>query len=220
MPVPFAGTTFEAPPGPRACAGLGFVELAPRLSLPKPATLARWRKKAGDLPSTLVVPRRCWQSDKGPFRDAETMQESLKWIRQAADASGSWGIVVNTGADITLGQRDRGLLEHFVGALRTDSEAEVIWVAGGLWEQEQALPQAVKMGVTCAFDPLEDPPPPGDVAYARVQPMGATPRLGPGHLDQIAATLEVCPAERAYVAVVAEQGAGPARQLQKLLSAG
>lgn len=214
----YPGCTLDRLPHPKGAAALRFFEYAPRAPLPTLATLARSAKQ---LPSTarraLLCPRSTWMTPKGPLRECPERSAGLDWIRRAADILAVQAIVVATGAELSTGARDRTLLASFVEELKTTGRLVVI-APRGLWEAEHGAAFARQTGTVYGFDPLEDDAPEGDVAYARIHPMGARPRLTEGHLAMIAERLLASGAQTTYAAIQSGQAARDAKRLAQALS--
>lgn len=214
----FAGCTLERLPSARALGRARFVEYAPRPPLPTLATLARMRKQADQWPLlALVPPRDTWLTPRGPMRPSAELDAGIDWIVRVSDILSAFAIVVATRAELTTGERDSELLAKFIERLRPTGRTLVV-APRGLWEPEHAQPFAQRVGAIYGFDPLEHDAPPGPVAYARIQPMGARPRLTTGHLAQIAERLGDSGAERAYAAIESAQCVREVKQLTRQLA--
>jgi hypothetical protein len=195
-----------------------FFEFAPKPPLPTFGTLARYRKQlAAEVQISVVAPKSTWLSPRGAMRPGAELDAGLEWLKRASDILKARCIVIATGAELTTGERDRGLLAEFVQALKVTGRLLVV-APRGLWEAEHGAAFAQQTATVYGFDPLEDDAPAGEIAYARVHPMGARPRLTDGHLAQIAERLVEANCERAYVSVESEEGPRDARRLAKLLS--
>jgi hypothetical protein len=201
----FAGCVLARLPSARALASARFLEFAPRAPLPSLSALARARKQAQRFPElALVAPRETWTTPRGPLRSGPELDAGVDWLTRVSDILSAFAIVVATGAELTTGERDRDLLAQFLERLRPTGRTLVI-APRGLWEPEHAEPFAARVGALYGFDPLEHDAPEGAVAYARVRPMGARPRLTEGHLAQIASRVAKGSIERAYVSIESEQ---------------
>jgi hypothetical protein len=212
-----AGSTLDRLPPAKGAGSLRFFEYAPKGPLPSFATLARAAKQLPEsLPRALVCPRSSWLTPKGPLRPSPELSGGLDWIRRAADILGARAIVIATGAELSTGERDRSLLADFVATLKPTGRLLVV-APRGLWEAEHGADFASQTGSVYGFDPLEDDAPPGEVAYARVRPMGARPRLTDGHLALIAERLLGAGAESTYAAIESAQAVRDARRLEKVL---
>jgi hypothetical protein len=185
--------------------------------MPKLATLARYGKSRGPASPKLafVAPRSTWLVPQGALKPGKELDAGLDWLLRATDASNAFAIVLATGAEITVGERDRELAAKFIERLKP-SGRQIVFAPRGLWQPEQAEPFVKAVGALYGFDPLEDDAPPGDVVYARVRPMGARSRLSDGHLLKI---LErVIGRAEAYVSFESEHGLRSAKRLAQLAS--
>lgn len=217
MTVLHAGCVIDRPPGPRLSERLPFFELSPRAPMPKLATLARYGKSRGPHAPKLafVAPRTTWLTAQGAMRPGKELDAGIDFILRASDASGAFAIVLATGAEITVGERDRELAAKFIERLKP-SGRRIVFAPRGLWQLEEAEPFVAAVGAIYGFDPLEEDAPSGDVIYARVRPMGARSRLSDGHLLKILERL-VGRAE-VYVSVESEQGLRWATRIAQLAS--
>lgn len=211
------GAYLDRPPGPRYLAALHFAELGFSTTKPKPSTLARFRS---GLPEpfriSLVLPNSVWQSKKGPLRNDETLEEGLRWARAAIDELQPAFVVLPTGAHITPGSRDRSLLRSYFDAL--GDGATRVWEPGGLWQMEDADDLAADMGVVCAFDPLMEEAPSGNICYARLNAVGGRRHFVEGALiDALEAVLH-SGADEIYVAIRSPGSFREAVRMQELAS--
>ncbi|MET0284699.1 MAG: hypothetical protein ABW352_09525 [Polyangiales bacterium] len=214
----FAGCLLDRLPGPRGQHPQRFFEFAPRNPLPTLGTLARFRKQASSWPQlSLVAPKSTWTTPKGPLRPGTELDAGVDWITRVSDIVSAFAIVIATGAELTTGERDRDLLAAFVERLKPTGRTIVI-APRGLWEPEHGAPFAAQIGALYGFDPLEHDAPEGEVIYGRVRPMGARPRLTPGHLAQIAERIVAAGAERSFVAIESEACAKESKRLMQELS--
>jgi hypothetical protein len=212
----FAGCVLARLPSARALASARFIEFAPRSPLPTYGTLARIRKQASGWPAlSLVAPRDTWSTPRGALRSGPELDAGVEWLTRVSDILSAFAIVLATGAELTTGERDRELLANFCERLRPTGRTLVL-APRGLWEPEHAIPFAAQLGAVYGFDALEHDAPAGTVAYARVRPMGARPRLTEGHLAQIAERLANSGAERAYVSLESEQCVREVKRLTRL----
>jgi hypothetical protein len=199
-----AGCLLERLPPPSARKSLHFFEYAPRAPLPTFSTLAKFRKLWGaETKVALVCPRSSWTTPKGPFREGPELDAGVQWVTKVADILNAFAIVVAPGAEITPGGRDRQLLGSFVKRLKSTGR-QLIIAPRGLWEAETAAAFAAELGCLYGFDPLEDAAPAGAVAYARVRPMGARPRLTDGHLLQVLQNGMASGCERLFLSIESE----------------
>jgi hypothetical protein len=213
----YAGCLLDRLPGPRGQSAQRFYEFAPRTPLPTYGSLARFRKQASDWPQlALVAPKSTWSTPKGALRPGAELDAGVEWLTRVSDIVTAFAIVLATGAELTTGERDRELLASFVERLKPTGRTIVI-APRGLWEPEHGAPFAAQIGAIYGFDPLEHDAPEGELLYGRVRPMGARPRLTPGHLAQIAERVVAAGAERSFVAIESEQCAKESKRLKQEL---
>lgn len=212
-----AGALIERPPGPKYASALRYAELAPMAPLPKPTTLARWRKA---LPPGfelgLRAPEACWNSPAGPLRPSGGLERGLRWLSEAADALEASVVVIATGAGLTTGARDRERLrEYFARVPRTEGTV-VVWRPTGLWEPESLQNMADSLSVVGAFDALDDPAPEGDVLYASLRAEGIRRSFSHALLLDVVNKLRSSGATRAFVSIESGQSFREASLLQSL----
>ena len=212
-----AGALLERPPGPKYTAELGFAELAPQNPLPKPATLAKWRKgvpKGFEL--GLRAPESTWNPPEGPLRAGAELDEGLSWLADAAEAMEASVLVVTTGATVTTGARDRDRLRAYFERLPRRDGLTIVWRPAGLWEPDAVQSMARSLGVTGGFDALDDPAPRGDIIYGSLLAEGLRRSFSHAQLLDVIDTLGGSGAQRAYVTVDSPQSFREARLLQAL----
>ncbi len=220
MTVLHVGCTSERAPGPRYVRTLDFVELAPRAPLPRKGTLARMRKEMPDaLAIALVAPRAALTSARGALRPDPGLDEAVTWTLEAHDMLRARLLVVPTPPDLTTGARDRDLLAAYVTRLGARSGRPIVWAPGGLWEPDVAARFAAKIGVVCAFDPLQAPAPRGAIAYARLQALGARQRFSEALLERVLVAILSDGIEEAYVAIESPMSFKEATALRALAGA-
>ena len=211
-----AGAVVDRPPGPRYVQALRYVELTFPSTVPRSATLRRWRGSlAGPLEVGLVVPYGARVGAAGPFRRDEELDERSGWVLDAADALEAAHLVLPTGRELTTGTKDRARFAGYLDALRTGGRP-IVWAAAGLWEAELAQPVARELGLRCACEPLVDPAPPGDVAHARLRALGGRQRFGDGVLFDLVDRLEALEVTKAYVAIESPRSFREAVRLAEL----
>lgn len=195
-----AGAVVDRPPGPRYVEALRYVELTFPSTVPRPATLAKWRGSIdGSLEVGLVIPYGARVGAEGPFRRDDELDERIRWVLDAADAAGAAHLVLPTGRELTTGARDQARFAQYLEVLLR-GDRPVVWAPAGLWEAELAQPVAERLGLRCAFDPLVDPAPRGDTLHARLRALGGRQRFGDGVLYDLVDRLETLEATRAFVA--------------------
>ncbi len=210
-----AGAHLTRPPGPKYSSSLSFAELSFPSTLPKASTLRKWRESLPDgFEIALQVPDAVLHSGETPF-SIDPAGEAFAWLAAAAEVLEPH-FVFATGKKISTSSRHKQQILALVEALPTPEEREAIWVPGGLWEAEYSYPFAAQHGITCAFDPGRDDPPPSELAYARIRGMGKRKRVSDGVLWDIADLLGMHP----YVRVVVEsdRSHAEAEKLQRLFA--
>jgi uncharacterized protein YecE (DUF72 family) len=220
MPHVHAGAQLERAPGPRYVARLHFAEIILRAPLPRAATLGRWRTALPEgFALALVAPKTSVVSAKGPLRFDESLEAGFAWLCAAADALAARFVVIPTPASLTTGQRDRDLLAAYVERLRAHApERTIVWSPTGLWEPETAQAFAARLGIVCAFDPLESPAPSVPVAYARLEAIGGRQRFGDPILRDLADILDASEAGDIYLAIASPQSFQQATRLAQITS--
>jgi hypothetical protein len=202
MPSIHIGTRLERPPGPKYLQTLHFAEMSLPPPLPRPATLARWRSNLPEgFAMALVAPRPTYVSRQGPLRFDADLEAAVDWLAAAGQALAVMALVLETGAELTTGQRDRDRLAAYVEHLRQRHDGTIVWAPTGLWEPDEAAAMALRLGLTYAFDPLEGPPPAGPLAYAHLRAVGGRQRLTEGMLEDALTQLGQAEASDAYLAL-------------------
>jgi uncharacterized protein YecE (DUF72 family) len=218
MPHVHPGAQLERAPGPRYVARLQFAEIALRAPLPRAATLGRWRATLPEgFALALVAPKSSVVSAKGPLRFDDALETGFAWLCAAADALAAQFVVIPTPASLTTGQRDRDLLAAYVERLRAHAPGRtVVWSPTGLWEPDTAQEFAARLGIVCAFDPLETPAPSVPVAYARLEAIGGRQRFGDPVLRDLADILDASEAGDIYLAIASPQSFQQATRLAQI----
>lgn len=176
----FIGASVERPPGPKYQSALDFAELRFPSTLPRAATLARWRESVGeDFKVSLVTPARAIGRGASAFDLDEDQRAGIEWLGRATAASAASAIVVTSGGHLSTGQRDRDrfarYIEELMGAVK---DTPIFWQPGGLWDLEHASPFAKKLGLSLAFDPLiAEEIPESSSLYLRLEAIGARQRF-------------------------------------------
>jgi uncharacterized protein YecE (DUF72 family) len=212
-----AGTLLERPPGPKYCAELRFAELAPRAPLPKPGTLAGWRKKLPEgFELALRAPDLCWQGRGGPLRPSQELDAGLLWLSDAADALQASMVVVATSAAVTTGARDRQRLRDYFSRIPPAEGRLVIWQPTGLWEPEAVQSMARSLGILGGIDAIDHPAPSVEVIYATLRAEGLRRSFSHAQLLDVCEKLQGAGPSRAYVTIESPQSFREARLLQAL----
>ena len=216
-----AGALLERPPGPKYAAALRFAELAPQNPLPKPQTLAKWRKGLPDVfELALRVPRSVWNPPEGPLRNTEQLEDGLDWLSKATESLRPSLLVLATGASVTTGARDRERLRGFIDRLPRRDGTRIVWRAAGLWEAAAVQSFARTLGIVGGFDPMSDPAPRGDVAYGSLSAEGLRRSFSHALLLDVIDGLHACEANKAYVTIDSPQSFREAGLLQSLSEGG
>jgi uncharacterized protein YecE (DUF72 family) len=211
----FAGALLERPPGPKYTSGLRFAELAPQAPLPKPGTLAKWRKQLPDgFELGLRAPDACWKSPAGPLRPSRELDEGLGWLSEAAEALQASMIVVATGPAVTTGARDRERLREYFGRIPRAEGRHIVWKPAGLWEPESVQNMARTLCVLGGFDAVDDPAPGEDVLYTSLLAEGLRRSFSHALLLEVLDKLQSSGASRAFVTIESGQSFREARLLQ------
>jgi uncharacterized protein YecE (DUF72 family) len=215
------GASLDRPPGPKYSAALSFAELRFPSSRPKPKTLERWRSSIGEgFVVSIMAPKACTDGSSGPFKLDAALEVELEWLSQAAQATGARALVIPTHRAISTGARDRERLARYFEALRARApEAALVWQPGGLWDLDLAAPQADKLGVTLAIDPLDaEAIPDVPLLYLRLVAIGARSRISPGMSVEVVERLREHAAEEAFVVIQSERSVREAASLAALLA--
>jgi hypothetical protein len=211
-----AGSVIDRLPGPKYAAKLRFAELALRAPLPRVPTLRRLRAQAPEgLVLALRAPRSSLTGARGPLRFDAQLERSFEWLLGAREALAARLTVLPTPSDLSTGQRDRDLLAELARKLPRAPGHDWVWQPSGPWEPEEAEPVARELGWVLAFDPLRDPLPQGNVAYAELRAIGARRSFSDAILEQVRDQL-ADPARESFVAIEAPRGFTHAVRLQEL----
>lgn len=203
------GTCVERLPKHEAQDNPSFVELRARgTSLPRPASLARWR---ADHPEMLVAVAL-------PAQDSLQLPgDLLSWAKKATDAVGACALVVPSSARVTPTDRNRAHLSALPEHIPLPAGCLLVWAPAGVWEVDEAEAVAREAGIVATRDPLQHPSlTTGVPGYLRVQAHGVQSRLSEGALSIVAEQLVRTEAE-VYVVVDSSRGAKDAQRLNALL---
>ncbi|MEM9193244.1 MAG: hypothetical protein AAGF12_28980 [Myxococcota bacterium] len=211
------GASIERMPGPKYREHLRFAELALRAPLPRRATLTRWRKETPEPVLAVLAPESSVVSEHGPLRDSDQLTAGKTWLAEAAAALEATAVVVCTDGRVSTGQRDRDRLRGYFDSLNLPEGCRPVWIAGGLWEAEDAFAFAERMGVIHGSDPLEADPL-GDVYYGRIRGIGMRTRISEGMLMEVEARLSALAASEAFVSIESERSVGEAEKLAAMLA--
>lgn len=215
-----AGSVIDRLPGPKYAAKLRFAELALRGPLPRVPTLRRLRAQApAGLVLALRAPRSTLCSARGPLRFDAELERSFAWLLAASDALGARLTLLPTPVDLSSGERDRELLAELARRLPRIEGRDWVWQPSGPWERDHAERVARELGLVLAFDPLHDPLPEGEVAYAQLRAIGARRSFSEAILGQVHAQLTSAPARESFVSIEAPRSFGHAVRMQELAGA-
>jgi hypothetical protein len=214
-----AGSVVDRLPGAKYAAKLRFAELALRAPLPRVPTLRRLRAQApAGLVLALRAPRSTLCSARGPLRFDAALERSFAWLLAASDALAVRLTLLPTPADLSTGQRDRELLAELARRLPRTPGRDWVWQPSGPWQRDQAAEVARALGLVLAFDPLLDPLPEGDIAYAQLRAIGERRSFSEAILEQVQAQLAGA-ARESFVAIEAPRSFAHAVRLQELAGA-
>ncbi|MDH3200749.1 MAG: hypothetical protein OEM15_07640 [Myxococcales bacterium] len=212
-----AGALLERPPGPKYVSALRYAELAPMAPLPKPTTLARWRRELpSDFQLGLRAPESCWRSSDGPLRLSDELERGLGWLAEAAHALEASVLVIATGPAVTTGARDRQRLREYFARVPRAEDRVVVWRPSGLWEPELRQGMADSLSAIGGFDAIDDPAPREDVLYASLRAEGLRRSFSHALLLEVLEKLEHSGASRAFVSIESRQSFREAQLLQSL----
>lgn len=213
----FVGALLERPPGPKYVAALRYAELAPVSPLPKPTTLARWRRELpADLHLGLRAPEACWRSPDGPLRPSDELERGLNWLSEASDALEASVVVIATSAAVTTGARDRARLREYFARLPKAEGRVVVWQPTGLWEPELHQTMADSLSVVAGFDAVDDPVPHAGVLYASLRAEGLRRSFSHAQLLEVLHKLKGSGASRAFVCIESAHSFREAQLLRSL----
>lgn len=214
------GATLDRAPRAGYFKDLSFAELAFKTPLPRVGRLREWRETVpASARIALVVPRSVVNQPRGALRFDDT--SGLDWLLAAGEAARADTFVLETRAELTPGARDRELLLKFAERI-TRNGTKLVWEAGGVWEQEQAVALADQHGWIAAWDPTGNDAAPKAGIYVRVHAIGARSRLSEGLLASIAdgvlGALESSGGTAATITIDGPQGFRKAKSLVTILT--
>lgn len=198
----YAGALMNHFPGRKYLDALRFFEFSPRSPRPRGATLTRMRHSMPeDMVIALRAPRAALVSDQGPLRASEAQAAELAWTLDAAERLRAQVLVLPTPADLMPSPRSRDLLARFAEGLPQIPGRRYIWAPRGAWEPEHSAEVAHQLGLVCAFDPLQQPRPPGTVVYANLATLGVQTNFSEAMLLDVFERIAAEPFEDAYVSI-------------------
>ena len=187
-----------------------MIELRPLdTSLPRPATLRRWRKA---VPPTfvfsVVLPRVV-----GALGGGEEASAALTAALATASTLEARCVLLQTPPEVRPTASNRKKILALFG--RVPAEGVVrCWEASGVWEQEDVIATARSAGIIPVFDAAREDLPPGPIVYTRLRALGKSSSLGEAALQRIAEALR----DRREAFVVVE-GRGAVKVRQALIAA-
>jgi uncharacterized protein YecE (DUF72 family) len=185
-----------------------LVELRPvDASLPRPATLRRWRKAVPPgFVFSVVLPRVVGElAGSGQEGKDEALDAALAASLEVASVVEARCVVLQTPPSFRPTASNRKKLATLFE--RVPAEGVVrCWEASGLWERDDVIATARGAGVLPVLDAACETLPPGPIAYTRLRALGSTAALGAVTVEKIAAELRG--RREAFVVV---EGPGAAR---------
>ncbi len=164
----------------------------------------------------LRAPVESWKSASGALRGGSDLDAGLQWLGDAADALQAELLVVDTGREVTTGQRDRDrLTEYFAQVPRAEGRV-LVWRATGLWEPGPLQKMSESISVLGGFDPVDDPPPRGPCLYGCLEAEGLRRSFSHAQLMDVADTIRGASPERAFITISSPQSFKEAQLLQSL----
>lgn len=211
-----SGCAFDVFPGSKYRRELDLFELRLRVPLPRPSTLSHKREHSSDdLVFTLRAPQHTIVSSSGPLRFNDDSRWRFDWTIKAAEALKATAVIIPTPVEFATSRRERDLLASFAERLPRDQKIIWVWEPSGLWDPDKSYPFAEQLGLVCAFDPLKDPPPPGNVFYARLPTLGAQTHFSESMLDAVLETLVQPHIKTAYAVFDSKRAFQHAKQLKR-----
>jgi uncharacterized protein YecE (DUF72 family) len=188
-----------------------LLELRPvDTTVPRPATLRKWRKLVG--PSfvfSVVLPKAVGELTPGAALDA-ALAESLE-IAAAIEAR---CIVLQTPASVRPTATNRKRLAAVFEKIAPEGIVRC-WEAQGMWEREDVLETARLIGALPVLDAARDALPTGPIAYTRLRALGKSAALGSATLDKVADRLR----KRREAFVIVDGASGEAMRVKTALNA-
>lgn len=158
-----------------------LVEVRPvDTSLPRPATLRKWRKTVSPgFVFSVVLPRVV-----GELAGGKALDEALATSLDVAALLEARCIVLHTPVSFRPTAANRKKLADFFG--RVPAEGVVrCWEASGLWEREDIIATARGAAVLPVLDAAREALSPGPIAYTRLRALGSSASLGAGTVEKI-----------------------------------
>jgi uncharacterized protein YecE (DUF72 family) len=187
-----------------------MVEIRPvDVSLPRVATLRRWRKSVPPgFVFSVILPRAVSELTAGP-----PLEEALAASLEVAAAVEARCVVLQTPASVRPTAANRKRLAAFFARIPPEGTVRC-WEPLGMWEREDVLATARDLGVLPVFDAAREALPPGPIAYTRLRALGKSAALGAATVERIADRLR----KRRESFVIVE-GAGDGQRVRAALLA-
>ncbi len=209
---------------------LNACEVLPNQEVPpRPANARRWAEEAPEgfvfsmvasrfftmSPKPLPPGLEGTPQDYGGLRLTPEATRLYERTLEAAIALGAEVLVFVTPPSIGPSPRGKETLARFFGELDRRG-VRFAWEPHGPWDAEEIAALCAAHDLVPCVDPLRDPLPEGDVAYARLGPFAAMGRsLADDELERIAEALE--PFDEAYCFFGTERCFSDARRMRDLL---
>jgi uncharacterized protein YecE (DUF72 family) len=149
--------------------------------------------------------------------ESEATEAEVSPVLDTARGLTARWIVLRTPPTARPSSRTRARLTKLVELLKT-ADVAVAWEPSGLLAEAEAEELADSLGVTLARDPARDDLPEGEVAYCRIQSLGAAGRVRGSAIERAAERLAVF--EEAYVVIEGDNALRAAKDLRNLLGVG
>jgi uncharacterized protein YecE (DUF72 family) len=176
---------------------------------PRKRTLEAMKSESpADLVFAVVTPKRVASLEADP-----TEADVAATVETARALAARW-IVLRTPPTARPGARTRARLTRLVELLK-QAEVAIAWEPSGLLAEAEAEALALSLGVTLARDPARDDLPEGEVAYGRIQSLGAGGRVRGSAIERAADRLAGF--EEAYVVIEGDNALRAAKDLRSLL---
>jgi uncharacterized protein YecE (DUF72 family) len=138
-------------------------------------------------------------------------------VLDTARGLGARWVVLRTPPTARPSTRTRARLTRLVELLKA-AEVAIAWEPSGLLAEAEADELAATLGVTLARDPARDDLPEGEVAYCRIQSLGAAGRVRGSAIERAADRLAEF--QEAYVVIEGDNALKVAKELRSLLGVG
>jgi uncharacterized protein YecE (DUF72 family) len=187
-----------------------LVELTPGdTSLPRAATLRKWRKKVPPaFVFSVVLPKVV-----GELAPGKELDEALAAALEVASAVEARCVVLRTPPEVRPTATNRKRIKALFERIAPEGTVRC-WEPLGMWEREDVLATARAAGVVPVFDAAREVLGPGPIAYTRLRALGKSAALGAATLDRIADRLR-----RRREAFVIVEGAREASRVKTALAA-